>query len=47
MLEKGVRHNQSMGNFEVEYTFINEPSKRSNNLGQVINIAQSEKKKLV
>ena len=47
MLEKGVRHNQRTGMFEVEYAFIDEPSKLSNNLGQVISIAQSEEKKLV
>ena len=47
MLEKGVNHNPNTGKFEVEYAFIDEPTKLSNNLGQVISIAQSEEKKLV
>ena len=47
MLEAGVKSNSGSENFTVEYVFLEDPAKLSNNIGQVIRIAESEEKKLV
>ena len=47
MIEQGVKHNPETDLFEVDYPFIDDPAKLSNNFGQAIKIAESEEKKLL
>ena len=45
-IEQGIRLNKERGCFEVQYAWQDDPAKLSDNLGQVIKIAESEEKKL-
>ena len=47
MIEDGVKHNSELDRFEVEYAFIDDPAKLSDNIGQVIKIAEAEERKLI
>ena len=42
-----MKHNPSTDKFEIKYAFIDDPNRLSNNIGQVIRIAESEEKKLL
>ena len=45
-IEQGIRHNKEKGHFEVQYAWLDDPAKLSDNSGQAIRIAESEEKKL-
>ena len=46
LIEKGIQFDQKVGRFRVQYPFIDDPRKLSNNYGQVVRIAESEEKRL-
>ena len=46
MIEKGIHHNTETNQFDVEYAFIDDPKKLSNNFGQALKIAECEERKL-
>ena len=47
MIKDRVKYNSELNRFEVEYAFIDDPAKLSDNIGQVIRIAEAEEKKLI
>jgi hypothetical protein len=46
LIEEGIKFDENLGRFRVQYPFIDDPRKLSNNYRQVVKIAESEEKKL-
>ena len=46
LIEDGIKFDQTVGRFRVEYPFIEDPRKLPDNYRQVVRIAESEEKKL-
>ena len=46
MIESGVKHNKERGHFDVAYAWVDDPAKLHDNIGQAIQIAEHEEKKL-
>ena len=46
LIEEGIQFDEKLGRFRVNYPFIDDPRKLSNNYRQVVKIAESEERKL-
>ena len=46
MIESGIKHNKERGHFDVAYAWVDDPAKLHDNIGQAIQIAEHEEKKL-
>ena len=46
LMEEGMKFDENLGRFRVDYPFIDDPRKLSNNYRQVVKIAESEERKL-